>query len=152
MPCWTGLFLSLTFGSFLAVHAQSSATNQASQAQQAEPQILSSYEGQTVSSIDIAGRPDLDMAQFKSSFVQQQGQPFSREQVNQTAAALKMAGSSTRFGSMSNLNRAESGFNSLLNQLSTSGFISSPGRINLPIRAWCRLPTIQFKRRLTKPI
>lgn len=92
MPCWTGLFLSLTFGSFLAVHAQSSATNQASQAQQAEPQILSSYEGQTVSSIDIAGRPDLDMAQFKSSFVQQQGQPFSREQVNQTAAALKMAG------------------------------------------------------------
>jgi outer membrane protein insertion porin family len=84
------LFLSL--GSFFLVNAQSSATNQASQAQQEEPQILASYEGQTVSIIDIAGRPDLDAAQLKSYFVQQQGQPFSKEQVNRTAEALKASG------------------------------------------------------------
>lgn len=85
-------FIVLTYGHLFVVYAQSSATNQASQTQQAEPQILSSYEGQTVSSIDIAGRPDLDASQLKSFFIQKEGQPFSKEQVNQTAAGLKASG------------------------------------------------------------
>ena len=90
---WQMLLLAFYFLCVIpALHAQSSATSQASQASQAEPQILSSYEGQTVSNLDIAGRPDLDASQFKSSFVQQQGQPFSREKVDETAAALKAAG------------------------------------------------------------
>src|ERR1700733_8202832 len=62
---------------------------------QTASQILSSYEGQTVSSIDLAGRPDLDASQYKSFFLQQQGQPFSKEKVDQTAAALKAAGKFT---------------------------------------------------------
>jgi hypothetical protein len=39
-------------------------------------QILSSYEGQNVSSIDIAGRPDLNAQQFATAFVQQAGKPI----------------------------------------------------------------------------
>ncbi len=55
-------------------------------------QLLSSYEGQKVVSIEIAGRPDLKSSQFASLFIQQAGQPFSKEKVDQTAAALKATG------------------------------------------------------------
>src|ERR1039457_4110381 len=55
-------------------------------------QILASYEGQTVSSVDIAGHPELNASQFSSEFVQQTGQPFAKAKVDQTIAALKTAG------------------------------------------------------------
>src|SRR5690348_13216184 len=55
-------------------------------------QILSSYEGQNVSLIGIAGRPDVNTAQFTSLFLQRAGEPFSKIKVDQTAAALKAAG------------------------------------------------------------
>lgn len=58
----------------------------------ATEQMLSSYEGQNVSEIDIAGRPDLQTSQFESLFSQKAGQPFSREKVEQTAAAIKAKG------------------------------------------------------------
>jgi outer membrane protein insertion porin family len=55
-------------------------------------QILSSYEGQNVSSIEIAGQPNYTKSQYEHLLVQQIGQPFSREQVGKTADALKSAG------------------------------------------------------------
>ena len=55
-------------------------------------QILSSYEGQNVTSIEIAGKPDEDVSQYKSMFVQQAGQPFAKDKVDQTVAALKASG------------------------------------------------------------
>ena len=55
-------------------------------------QFLTSYEGQTVTAIAIAGRPDLDTAQFSSSFAQRIGEPFSQEKVEQTVEALKARG------------------------------------------------------------
>src|SRR5580698_3115373 len=55
-------------------------------------QILSSYEGQNVTAVEIAGRPDSSTAQFSSLFVQHAGEPFSREKVEQTLAALKSSG------------------------------------------------------------
>lgn len=55
-------------------------------------QILSSYEGQNVSFVGIAGRPDVNTAQFTSLFQQRAGEPFSKTKVDQTAAALKAAG------------------------------------------------------------
>lgn len=58
----------------------------------ATEQMLGSYEGQNVASIEIAGRPDLTTAQFKSAFAQKAGQPFSKEKVTQTAATLKARG------------------------------------------------------------
>ncbi len=55
-------------------------------------QILASYEGQTVSSVEIAGRPELHSSQFAALFAQQAGQPFSKAKIDQTTAALKAAG------------------------------------------------------------
>ena len=55
-------------------------------------QLLSAYEGQNVTAVEIAGRPELKSTQFASLFAQKAGQPFSKEKVDQTAAALKAAG------------------------------------------------------------
>jgi outer membrane protein assembly factor BamA len=53
---------------------------------------LSPYEGQNVSSIQVAGRTDVNAARFAAQFVQQLGQPFSERNVDQTAAAIQAAG------------------------------------------------------------
>src|SRR5579863_8365119 len=55
-------------------------------------QILASYEGQPVTTVDIAGRPDLKVSQFTSNLAQQPGQPFDKQKVDRTVAALKTAG------------------------------------------------------------
>lgn len=55
-------------------------------------QILTSYQGQTVTSLDVAGRPDLNASQFQSTFAQQPDQPFDQQKVEATATALKAAG------------------------------------------------------------
>ena len=53
---------------------------------------LTSYEGQNVASIQIAGRPDLNSLQFDTQLIQKAGQPFSREKVDQTVAAVRATG------------------------------------------------------------
>jgi outer membrane protein insertion porin family len=53
--------------------------------------LLSSYQGQTVSTVQIAGRPDFGAAQCVQCLVQKVGEPFSEEKIHQTAAALKVA-------------------------------------------------------------
>jgi outer membrane protein assembly factor BamA len=58
----------------------------------ATEQILSSYEGQNVSSVELAGRPDLEASAFSSLLAQEAGHPFAKAKVDQTAAALKAAG------------------------------------------------------------
>ena len=55
-------------------------------------QILSSYQGQTVTSINIAGRPDLKADDFTSKFAQRAGEPFDKQKIDNTAAAIKAAG------------------------------------------------------------
>ena len=50
---------------------------------------MSAYEGQNVSEIQIAGRPDFDATHCPTCFVQAAGQPFSFEKAEQTANALK---------------------------------------------------------------
>ena len=54
--------------------------------------LLSSYEGENVSSVQIAGQPDLNPNQFTSLMEQKPGQPFSTAKVKQTAAALRGTG------------------------------------------------------------
>jgi outer membrane protein insertion porin family len=54
--------------------------------------ILSSYEGQNVTAIEIAGRPNLDTSKLLPILQQHAGEPFSKEKVNQSIAALKSAG------------------------------------------------------------
>ena len=83
----------------LPVNAQqqktASAGSFASQAPKAAPvtvAILSPYEGQKVTSIQIAGQPELTTSDYASLFVQHEGEPFSIEKVQQTIAALKATG------------------------------------------------------------
>jgi outer membrane protein assembly factor BamA len=54
-------------------------------------QILTSYQGQTVTAVDIAGRPDLNASQFASALAQQPDQPFDQQKVRATASAIKAA-------------------------------------------------------------
>ncbi len=54
--------------------------------------MLQAYVGQKVSSIEVAGRPDLDDHDYQSLFAQQAGQPFDGEKVKQSVAALKATG------------------------------------------------------------
>jgi outer membrane protein insertion porin family len=82
------------FACLAQLHAQteSSASKEVPRTAPSTEQLLGSYEGQSVSSLEIAGRPDLKASQFSPAFAQQAGQPFSKEKVDQTAAALEKAG------------------------------------------------------------
>jgi outer membrane protein insertion porin family len=55
-------------------------------------EVLPSYEGQNVTSVELAGRPDLNPAPFERLLVQHAREPFSIAKVNQSAAALKHTG------------------------------------------------------------
>ena len=68
------------------------ATSQTPKTSPATARILASFEGQNVTSVQIAGRPESTTAKFSPLFVQQAGQPFSKEKVEQTVAALKATG------------------------------------------------------------
>ncbi|HEX3940294.1 MAG TPA: POTRA domain-containing protein [Acidobacteriaceae bacterium] len=59
-------------------------------------QLLPSYEGQNVSSIELAGRPDIKTEDYLKYFAQSAGQPFSRDKIDQTMAALKSEGHFTQ--------------------------------------------------------
>jgi outer membrane protein assembly factor BamA len=55
-------------------------------------QILSSYEGQTVNSIELAGRPDVDTERYAQSLTLRASEPFSKQKIDETVAALKRDG------------------------------------------------------------
>lgn len=55
-------------------------------------QMFTSYEGQNIDTIEIAGQPTLNDTQFSSLFLQKSGDPFSKDKINQTAAAIKARG------------------------------------------------------------
>jgi len=55
-------------------------------------QFLNSYEGQNVSAVQIAGRTEDITTKYADSLAQKAGEPFSKDKVNQSAAALKAAG------------------------------------------------------------
>src|SRR5436305_2154883 len=60
-------------------------------AQQLTPPTIS-YEGQPVTSVEIAGRPDLNVKQLRQLIAQPINAPYSQAKVDQTIAALKTAG------------------------------------------------------------
>ncbi|MGA2889396.1 MAG: POTRA domain-containing protein [Terracidiphilus sp.] len=61
----------------------------------ANADILSSYAGQNVTTMEIAGRPQVTASEFASLFAQETGKPFSIDKVNEIKAALKAATNST---------------------------------------------------------
>jgi outer membrane protein assembly factor BamA len=77
--------------------AQESSKPLPAQSPAAEQQeFLSSYEGQPVSAVQIAGRPADEAARDAHLLVQQADQPFSRAKIAQSEAALKSAGNVER--------------------------------------------------------
>ena len=54
-------------------------------------QVMPSYEGQNVVTVEIAGRPDLDQQKFLPLLAQRAGQPLSQAKVDQSISALKDA-------------------------------------------------------------
>jgi outer membrane protein assembly factor BamA len=58
----------------------------------ASQSILSSYEGQNVTAVEIAGRPNLDTSKLLPILEQHAGESFSKEKVDQSIATLKSAG------------------------------------------------------------
>jgi outer membrane protein assembly factor BamA len=57
--------------------------------QQSPEQAASSYAGQTVSSVDVAGRPGLTFKNVQNLILLKQGQPLVQNEVDATVAALK---------------------------------------------------------------
>jgi len=79
----------------MSVTLLAQSTEQPSQEPKTAPQtqaILSSYEGQTVTAVEIAGRPNLDTTKLMPLLEQRQGEPFTREKVDQSIATLKKEG------------------------------------------------------------
>jgi outer membrane protein assembly factor BamA len=72
--------------------AQNTQQSQVPQTAPSTQNILYSYDGQNVTAIEIAGRPDLDSSKLTPLFPQHAGEPFSREKTEQSIAALKSAG------------------------------------------------------------
>jgi outer membrane protein insertion porin family len=68
---------------------QSSATQPGSD----ELNSAATFEGRVVTRVEIAARPDQDLAELRALIRQQAGQPFSIEAVRRSAAALQQAGS-----------------------------------------------------------
>lgn len=59
------------------------------------PQVretLSSYEGQRVVTVELAGRPDIDTEKVRSNLTQKEGQPFSQSKIDESIRALKSSG------------------------------------------------------------
>jgi outer membrane protein insertion porin family len=55
-------------------------------------QDFSTFEGQNVTAVEVAGRPGSSTAAFSSLLLQHAGEPFSVEQINRTVKAVKGAG------------------------------------------------------------
>jgi outer membrane protein insertion porin family len=88
-----GLFGVLAAGSAISsAQAARPSSERASQISANAAQLPSSYEGQKVTVVEIAGQPEASTAQFATLFVQHTGEPFSREKVERTVAALKATG------------------------------------------------------------
>ena len=53
---------------------------------------LLAYDGETISTVELAGRPDLNPDEFNPLIAQRSGEPFSSAKIEQTVAALKRTG------------------------------------------------------------
>jgi outer membrane protein insertion porin family len=86
------VFAMLAFLPQDSLTQQSPAAKQAAETAPETAQILPSYEGQNVSTVELAGRPDLDPAPLTPLVAQREGEPFSRAKIEATIAALQSTG------------------------------------------------------------
>jgi outer membrane protein assembly factor BamA len=83
------LSMMARFAPVLAAAPQ--AATQASGTQQSAT-LLQAYVGQKVSSVELAGRTDLDDRELLPLIVQRAGEPFDRDKVERSVAAIKATG------------------------------------------------------------
>lgn len=79
----------------LPLSAQTGPTATPQQAPKTAPeieQVLPSYEGQTVSSVELAGRPTLDTSELKPLLTLQVGDKFSHARIKESLEALQRTG------------------------------------------------------------
>jgi outer membrane protein insertion porin family len=81
------LILCATF--FCAQTGPTATPAQTPHTSQQTKEVLPSYEGQNVSSVELAGQPDLDTESLLPLAAQKPNQPFSQAKVDETIAALK---------------------------------------------------------------
>ena len=86
--CWCGVIVLLA----TSVAAQSKSAQQSPQTAPQVKEVLSSYEGQRVIAIELAGRPGLDEKELRPFLAQKQDEPFSQAKVEQSINALKGSG------------------------------------------------------------
>src|SRR6201996_3021080 len=75
-----------------SVFAQTTESAQQPKTAPATASVLYSYEGQNVTSVEVAGRPDLDTSKILPILQQHAGEPFAREKVDQSIETLKREG------------------------------------------------------------
>jgi outer membrane protein insertion porin family len=78
-----------------ALFAQTGPTAAPQQAPRTAPQVLAtlpSYEGQNVTSVELAGQPGLNITDYQNLLAQKPGTPLSRAKVEQTIDALQRTG------------------------------------------------------------
>src|SRR3954470_3255382 len=80
----------LLFGVFAdAQKPQTPSSNVPASTAPQEKQAMQSYEGQTVASLEIAGRPDTDPHALMPYVLQKEGEPFSQAKIDQSVESLK---------------------------------------------------------------
>src|SRR3954468_19254717 len=78
-----------------ALLAQTGPTATPQQAPRTAPQVMAtlpSYEGQNVTTVELAGQPGLNIADYQNLLAQKPGTPFTRAKVEQTIDALQRSG------------------------------------------------------------
>ena len=85
----------LLLSGIISINLYSQQTPAAQQAPQTSPEVqrtLPTYEGQKVTSIELAGQPDINIQEFTALLAQKPGDNFSRQKVDESIAALKRTG------------------------------------------------------------
>ena len=117
----------------LILCAQTGPTASPQQAPHTAPQVLQtlpSYEGQNVTTVELAGQPGLNIADYQNLLAQKPGTPFARANVDKTISALQHTG---RFNAVELEIRPEPGGIRVLFVLQPAmyfGVYEFPGAIN----------------------
>ena len=89
------VFVVLSLALWATAHSQTASTQLPDEAPKTAPQVekaLPFYEGQNVSSVEVAGRPDIDPQSLLPLLQQRSGQPFAQTRIDASIAALKRTG------------------------------------------------------------
>ena len=90
---FAGLFNLVLCATLLCAQTGPTATpQQTPHTSQQTKEVLPSYEGQNVSSVELAGQPDLNTDSLQPLLVQKANQPFSQAKVDQSVEALRRTG------------------------------------------------------------